>query len=280
MGFREEHIIAHKTKESQSYWLQFQLNGNGTEWIDEELPIPSYHEIIHKGYILAYAIDGFFGTKNGSEYLNDIIARFLLTFKDLKPYRVKEKPFISDAGIYYPKIYKLKELQSLKSLKNNKLPSQRADNYEDYTFWAIKFYCEDLIKSQGIPTADQLISFAYSNFEHKEQSTLKAKCRSIWNWYEKRNFTIPEPYKKKYTKEEYEMTRQERALLNAKAAEEKARKKVINCITGLMAADYKKKSGSWHIGKIAKDTNLTEKTVSKHLKDFEAKQNTDLNEKN
>lgn len=64
------------------------------------------------------------------------------------------------------------------------------------------------------------------------------------------------------------MTRQERALSNAKAREEKARNKVINCVTGLMAETYKKKSGSWHIGRIAEDTNLTEKTVSKHLKEI------------
>lgn len=66
------------------------------------------------------------------------------------------------------------------------------------------------------------------------------------------------------------MTRQERALSNARANEEKARNKVINCITGLMAEIYKKKNGAWHIGKIAEDTQLTPKTVSKHLKDYEA----------
>ena len=68
------------------------------------------------------------------------------------------------------------------------------------------------------------------------------------------------------------MERRERALLNAQLREERAKKKVINCITGLMAETYKKKSGSWHIGKIAEDTQLTPKTVSKHIKAWEKDQ--------
>ena len=243
------------------------MNGNGTEWIDQDLPVPTYTEIINRGYILAYAIDGFFGTQNGSEYLNDMIARFLLTFRDFSPSRVREKPLIANAGHYYPKIYKLKELQNLKSLSNRKLARATADSFEDHVFWAIKFYCEDLIRSQGIPTADQLIQFAYHNFDGKEHSTLKAKCRSVWHWYEQRSWQIPEGYKRKYedNDQELKLTRRERALENAKTNEERSRAKVINVTTGMMSDLYKKKNGSWHIGKIAEDTGLTPKTVSKHL---------------
>lgn len=272
MDFSKEHIIAHLSKESEiipGYWIQFHLNGNGTEWIDEDLPTPTYHEIINKGYILAYALDGFFGTQNGTEYLNDIIARFLLTFRDLKPSRIKSKPLIDAKGNYYPKIYKLRELSQLRSLSNKKLPRAKADNFDDFVFWSIKFYCEDLIRSQGIPTYDQLIDFAIQNFDNKSNSTLKAKCRSVWKWYEEREWKISEGYKKKFSKKVYEMTRKERALENARLAEKRSRDKVINCITGLMKDNYKKKNGSWHIGKIAEDTNLTPKTVSKHIKSFE-----------
>lgn len=245
------------------------MDGNGTEWIDQDLPTPTYHEIINRGYILAYQLDGLFNTQNGQEYLNDIIARFLLTFRDLKPCRIKEKPLIDARGIYYPKIYKLKELQALKSLSNKTLPRARADNFDDFTFWAIKFYCEDLIRSQGMATAEQLISFAESNFECKEKSTLKAKCRSVWNWYEKRDWKLSEGYQRKIKDDkELALTRRERALENARLAEERSRRKILNCINGLMADHYKKKSGSWHIGRIAKDTGLTEKTVAKHLKEI------------
>ena len=46
-------------------------------------------------------------------------------------------------------------------------------------------------------------------------------------------------------------------------------KKVVNILTGLFNDEYKKKSGAWHIGKIASAVNLTEKTVSKYIKEFE-----------
>jgi len=62
--------------------------------------------------------------------------------------------------------------------------------------------------------------------------------------------------------------RRERALSNARANEERAKRKVINAVTGLMSETYKKKNGSWHIGKIAEETNLTRQTVSKHLKEI------------
>lgn len=224
-------------------------------------------EHINKGYLIAWAIDGYFSTVEGTTYLNDVIARVLITFKDLKPQRQLYKPKIGSASHYFPKVYKLKELQNLKSLRKQVKAPARADSFDDYVFWAIKLYCEDLIRNQGLAVYSQLENFAYSNFT-KEKSTLRAKCRSIFNWYEKRDWKLQNQRKTK-TEEELKLTRQERALLNAKEKEEKAKRKVINAISGLMAETYKKKSGKWHIGKIAKDTNLTEKTVSKHLKAIE-----------
>lgn len=151
------------------------------------------------------------------------------------------------------------------------MPRAAADKFEDFIFWAIKFYCEDLIRSQGMATAEQLIDFAYNNFEGRERSTLKAKCRSVWHWYDQRDWQLQESSYKRKTKDDKELflTRQERALENARMAEERSRRKVMNIIKGLMAADYKKKSGSWHIGKIAADTGLHRDTVSKHIKELE-----------
>jgi hypothetical protein len=128
----------------------FHFTGNGTEWIDEGLPTPTYLEHINKGYLIAWAIDGYFGTQKATEYLNDIIARVLITFKDLKPKRQLYKPKFESASHYYPKIYKLQELKQLKSLRNKINAPTRANNFADHTFWAIKLYCEDLISSQNL----------------------------------------------------------------------------------------------------------------------------------
>jgi len=221
-----------------------------------------------RGYILAYAIDGFFGTAKNQNYLNDIIARFLITFKEYNIQRIRAKPNITNAGTYLAKIYRLKELQGLKSISKKKCPQARAEKFDDFVFWAIKFHCESLIKEQGLATFEQLYDFAFQSFENKEQSTLKAKCRSVWKWYEEREWKIPA--RKKYnTKEELEglkMTRQERARANAVKREKESKMKVINAVTGLYANELKKVNGSWSIVKIANFTKLTPKTVSKHLK--------------
>jgi len=201
-----------------------------------------------------------------------------LTFRDYKPSRVTSfsstpKGYSSasstHAGTYLPKIYKLKELQALKSLNNNKLPRASADKFEDFTFWAIKFHCEDLIKSQGMATAEQLIDFAYSNFEGKEYSTLRAKCRSVWNYYEQRNWSIPVPYTKK-PKEEVMATRQEHIENVNKNRVIKSNNKIKAVIDDIFLQDeIKFKNGKYRIGKIAELTELTRQTVSKYLKEFD-----------
>lgn len=235
-----------------------------------ELPTPTYHEHINRGYIIAYAIEGFFGTNKGTEYLNDIIARFLITLREYSPQRIEQKADITDAGTYTPKIYKLRELQKLKSITDKKLPRAVTDNFEDFTFWAIKFYCEDLIKSQGIATAQQLEHFAFNNFTGKEQSTLRAKCRSVWNWYEARDWEIPTPYKRKCTEEQYMATRQE----NMKKVNENRMIKNRNKIKAVLddiflQNDIKFKNGKYSAVKIAELSGIERRTVSKYLKEMD-----------
>lgn len=226
--------------------------------------------------MIAYALDGYFGTKSNTAYLNDIIARFLISFRDYKPTRVsssivtgsRASSLSTSLGTYTRKIYKLKELQELKSLSSNKLPRAAADKFEDFTFWAIKFHCEDLIKSQGIPTSEQLIQFAISNFEGKEYSTLKAKCRSIWHYYEKRNWSIPKPYKKK-PKEQVLATRQEHIEKVNKNREQQNRNKIKAILDDIFLQDnIKFKNGKYRIGEIAKIAEIHRETVAKYLKEF------------
>ena len=199
-----------------------------------------------------------------------MIARFLVTFKEQKPQRIENRPNITPAGTYLPKIYKLRELQQLKSLSNKKLPRAAADSFEDFTFWAIKFYCEDLIRAQGMATADQLIDFALSNFEGKEYSTLKAKCRSIWNWYEQKDWKIPEPYKRKCSEDEYMATRQENIKKVHANTTLKNRNKIKAILDDIfLQDDIKFKNGKYRVGEIAKLTNLTRQSVSKYLKEMD-----------
>lgn len=180
---------------------------------------------------------------------------------------------------YYPKIHKLLEFQNAKSLSKKTHAPVRADNLggKDYCFWAIKLYTEDLIRQfgEGTPVPYPLIEdWAILQFDdHKKgKSTVRAKCRSIWNWNDARDWELPKYKRARKTKndKELKMTRQERALKNTELRAERAKNKVINVTTGILSETYKKKNGNWHIGMIAKDTNLTVKTVSKYLKELKS----------
>ena len=147
---------------------------------------------------------------------------------------------------------------------------------KDYCFWAIKLYTEDLIRQfgEGTPVPSHMVEdWAYTQFDdHKKGlSTVRAKCRSIWLWYDKQSWELPKYTRKRKTKDDKElfMTRQERALSNSKLIEERAKKKVINTITGLYADEFKKVNGTWHIGKISKQLGMARNTVSKYLKQWE-----------
>ena len=252
------------------FWLLFHIAGNGTEWIDQGLPQPSYHELINRGYLIGYALDGFFGTSHGTDYLNDMIARFLFSFKDYKPQRLHHKPTIGTNSIYLPKIYKLQELQALRSLETQRKAPQRADSFKDVIFWSIKLFCEDLIRKQSIPTFEQLQDFAVSNFiQKKSRSTLKAKCRSVWNYYEQRDWKIS-TYTRKCTKEQYMATRQENMKKVNQNQIIKNRNKIKAVLDDIfLQDDIKFKNGKYRIGKIAELTEIHRETVAKYLKEFD-----------
>jgi hypothetical protein len=164
--------------------------------------------------------------------------------------------------------------QNLKSIVRNK-NYESVDTGQDNIFWSIKLYTEDLIKEsgEGKTIAYSLLeSFAFAHFvdRAKDKSTLKAKCRSIWNWYNARNWTIPK--RSERTMEETKMTRIENMKKINVDKVEKNYRAVVNILTGLFNEEYKKKSGAWHIGKIATQLNLNRDTVSKYIKEYE-KQN-------
>ena len=249
----------------KGYWLHFYLNGEGSEFLNYKLPIPTYLEHYNKGYAVAWCIEGYFGTKKSEEFLNDIIARFLLSFADLSPKRLPYKPEVkkdNKTAHILNKAYSLKSFSTrLKSLPTKKkFAPNRADSFEDFVFWAIKLYAEDLIRDLKIIPYEILEDFALTTFEaKKDRSTLRAKAKSIWNYYEQKDWELPK------RKRRSKMTRIENMKkINEERAEEKKRK-VLNITSGMFANDLKKKNGKWNIAKIAKELNLSVNTVKKYL---------------
>lgn len=250
------------------------FNKEMSETFGNELPWPSGVEIVHNqitkekvGYIYMWLLNGYFYTKNGSKYLNDIIARMIITFQDVKV--EKERLNIT----YEKSYYHLKDFQNLKSIqaKVNNYLSNESVVIKDQVFWCLKLYAESMISKYKIVIYQELESFAYQNFiEKKGMSDLRCKCRSIFNWYEKRDFQPSMKYQRKLNDEELKMSRSENMSRVRKLEAAKNYKKIINTITGLGAAEmFQTKSKKWNASKIANYLKIDPRTVRKHLKDYQ-----------
>ena len=243
-------------------WLYFYLrNANGDEFVEYNLPAPNYLLHSYNGVFIGWLINGYPGTKESREYFNDIIARFIIAYKQHKPERLPYKPNLKkDAIKDLNKTHELGDFQNLPSLywaNKKKIWSADSVGTIDQIFWAIKLYTEELIKEfgEGSPVPYELIQdYAFNNFfDRKDKSTLRAKCRNIWNWYNERN---------------WKMTRKERALTNAKSIKEKKRRQILNAITGIMRDEYIKNDGTWNVYKLTKDLGMSKNTIKRHLKEL------------
>lgn len=251
-------------KNTKNTLISFTLKGDGLELFDYDLPQPhTYRRQNDDTYRISFALNGTFTTIQGIRYLNDILARFTLSFEVLHTY----KSFTTDEGI---ELSKFQGLKSIAKFKNY----EKVDNGQDNIFWSIKLYTEALIKeSSGLVAYSLLESFALNRFvdRAKDKSTLKAKCRSIWNWYDERGWTIPQRYKRdrKQADKELSMSRAEGAKIAREKLMENTRRKILNLITSMFKDEYKKKNGAWNISKIAKESGTSRNTVMKYIKEYE-----------
>jgi hypothetical protein len=246
-------------------FLFFYLRGIGNEFLEYKLPFPNVLKHINKGYFIGWQINGYPGTQEAREYFNDIIARFLITFKDYYPEKLDFKPKLDKyTHIDFKNSYELQQFQNLKSIPIKKHVQKRAENVNtiDQTFWAIKYYTEELIREMGFVPYEMLEEFAYRHFYHKEKSTLRAKCRSIWNWYDKRDWSIPQI-------RSFEMTRSERAKKNAELKYKRARATILGFIQENLFSDEYKRGGKWNLTKLSKEIGIHRDTIRKHLKEMQ-----------
>lgn len=242
------------------------------------MPTPNYLQHGNNGgYFIGWQVNGYFGTKKGIDYLNDTIGRITISLSECRPERLPYKPDMhEELAHYYPKIYRLLEFRDIRSLSKKVHAPVRADNLggKDYCFWAIKLYTEDLIRQfgEGTPVPSHLIEdWAYRQFpDHKKGiSTVRAKWRSIWHWNDKRNWQLPKSYERQYTDEELQMNRERHIKKVHANRNAKAQAKIRSIIENMFVQeDIRKKNGSLKIGAISKLVEMSEKTVSKHLKEM------------
>ena len=234
------------TSSTKNTLISFTLKGDGEELFEYDLPFPiSYTRQSKDIYRVSFAIKGTFNTIQGIRYLNDILARFTLSFEVLCTY----KSFTSYEGV------ELSRFKGLKSISKYK-DYEKVDNGQDNIFWSIKLYTEALIKeSDGLVAYSLLESFAFDRFidRAKDKSTLKAKCRSIWNWYDEREWTIP-------TRKGLGMSRADGARIahRKKAANTKA--KVIGAIKALEFLQEK-----LSIANVSRQAQVSRDTAKKYL---------------
>ena len=247
-------------------WLHISFEDDISSELGNVIPYPHHHYMRNNKLVYCWLIDGFFDTLKGIQFLNDIIARFKITFETSQYL----KHTVDTESTLCP--LKLKAFQNLKSRAIQKIiQNSRYDGTRDFIFYCLKLHAEMIIKEKGIFSYDELLEFALINFidKAKDRSTLKAKCKKIFNWYLDRNFELTQTV---YIKKERDLvmaTRQEHAIRLGKNKEKENIAKIKNAITGLMAdAMFKKKNGKWNGKSIAEYLNLDERTVSKYLKEL------------
>ena len=227
------------------------IKGDGSEIHEYNLPTPDNYYRTGDRYTLDYTLNGFFHTNKSQAYLNDVLARFTLSM-DIQ--RIQTK-LLKDKAVYGG--YKLESFKGLKSVIRAK-DYEKVDNGQDNIFWSIKLYTEALIKEygEGNLIAYSLIeSFAFDRFvdRAKDKSTLKAKCRSIWNWYYARDWNIQ-------TRKGLGMSRADGARKAHTQLAEATKAKVIGAIKALEFLQEK-----INIVNVAKQAQVSLNTSKKYL---------------
>ena len=218
-------------------------------------------------------VDGYGGTKRAKQFETDILLRFQILNDDI--FSDIETKFTSE-----PSSYNLKELSRvLPSLPryNKDFIARVLDNpkkYEDLYFWAMKAQMELLIKQGYTQSYNTLLEWALEQFSSKEFSTLKAKAKSIFNWYHARSFKTFGAYERKTTDEEYQMTRSEnmKRVKTLQKATTQAKIKALIDDSGLFECDFRHKDGQYkglvNVPKLARYMDVSEMTIRRNLKDM------------
>ena len=235
-------------------WLHFKCSGDGAELFDYNLPPPHYYDRDNADiYAIGWLIDGCFTTSKGIAYLNDIVARIALSVPVMA--RIEEAP--KKTGGTPIKLRYLQNAVSLPPDVQTRIASEGF--YHDAVFWAIKLQAERYIRVyDGWFDYQRLETWALNSFfPEKERSTLRAKCRSVWHWYEQRDFTIPRYKHQRGSR----MSREDAAKIAREtlAAEKKA--KVIGAIESMKFLEKK-----ITVSGVARHAGVSRDTARKYLK--------------
>jgi hypothetical protein len=233
----------------QGFWLHVRASGDGLEIVEYKLPTPNYYQRTDESsYYVAWLLNGYFGTVKSRAYLNDMIARLSLGMKIINRLYYAPKKMEGRA-------YELKEFQNLPSLPSKTAQRPNTEKYDDAIFWAIKLESIHRIRLYGWLDHDSLWEWAHEIFitKAKDRSTLRAKVRSVWQWYRDRDWKIDD--------RSFTMRRAEAAAKATKVRQERIKAKIQAAINVLRL--YGKKITA---EAVTKEAGIARGTAQKYIK--------------
>ena len=250
-------------KSQANTWISISFIEDITAEFGNSIPYPHHHYFSGKEIVYSWLLDGFFWTNEGIKYLNDIIARFKLSFPDCR--HIKTQWSDKENNI---NPLKLKQFQGLKSKANEIIRNyQKREAYfhRDSTFWCLKLYAEELIRQDGLIIYQRLEKFALENFsKHKKGwSTVRMKIVSIFNWYCDRDWKIGRENNSSKTGEEIMANRIEHAIKLSAKNEEMAKQKVYNAQR--LIKYFNEQDGKLSLRAIERQSGCSINTVRKHF---------------
>lgn len=258
----------YSTKQDKAFWLSFQIYGDGSELLEYGLPTPNHYERSNNAsYGVYWLIDGYIHTKKGRDYLNDLVARFSGAFRIARrlsqpDLSLRDNCVSNGTQVGGMHSTNLSQFGGLPSLRTKRaIKEVNTAKYEDNVFWAIKLEAIMLIRCNGWLDRSSLESWAMDVFlvgEHvKDKSTLRAKCRSVFEWYEARNWRVDE--------RESTMSRIE-GMAKARAIKsERVRAKIQGAINVLRLYGAK-----ITVRSVAEEAGIGTATAQKYLKEIKA----------
>lgn len=267
-----------------SFWLWGELIGYGCEWIDVGLPQPTMFIKTSFGAYLGWAIEGFFATQNGKEFLRDVAQRITIAFAiegarwrwlPFRPLKAQLEPVLvynlrNDIAITLPSLQDTSTSEALAYLAKHSFGLAERTT-EDLLFDAIRFRVYDFVNANSVNalTYEYVEIVALEEYERigskKGISTVKAKARAIYKWVKenyrpsRRNWN----YKRKMTQEEYEMTRKENITRINKLRAIEKRKKVEQAVESLKFIGER-----ISVRKVAEYAKVSKDTAQKYLKEL------------
>ena len=226
--------------------LKIASNSDISDIFGNLVPYPHLHyfdDSINR-IVYGWYLDGFFETKKNTKYINDLIARFIISC-DCKLHSLQK---IEDTENLTP--LNLNAFKGLKSLPKDsfKRDSVKSLINGDYIYTCIVLQAEKFIKNNGIS---------------KDKATLKAKCNNCWHWYLDRNWELYHTVRIKKNVEEVMATRVEHANKLSMKNEEIAKQKIYN--SQRLIKYFGNQDGKLSLRAIERDSGCSINTVRKHF---------------